>query len=78
MDALIHFLISSTFTGTNRMVMNEIKISFFKPAHDFGRNPVGKTCGCVLELPTTYESYASFNKEFTDLLESNVWSMELR
>jgi hypothetical protein len=51
-------------------------VRFVAPISDFSRVPVGHTCGCVIEIPTTYASAQEFSEEFGEVLMSNVWCME--
>lgn len=41
------------------------------------RHPVAHKCGCVLELPVTYDNYPEFRSEFKAVLESGVWVMDI-
>ncbi|KAK3084031.1 hypothetical protein FSP39_007063 [Pinctada imbricata] len=41
------------------------------------RRPVAHTCGRVLEIPKTYESYVIFKCEMNAVLNSNVWVMDI-
>lgn len=64
-------------TGADVLVANHIQVRFVEPANEFGRMPVGHTCGCVLELPDTYASQIEFTEEFTKVLNSNIWAMDI-
>jgi hypothetical protein len=60
-------------TGSN-ILGEEINVEFNK-MNGFGRRPTAQTCGCVLKIPTTYDSYQEMREEFENLLKSNVWEM---
>ena len=40
----------------------------FTKLEGLGRRPIAHTCGCVLKLPSAYDSYAEFRAEFTNVL----------
>ena len=45
---------------------------------DFARRPIiAHTCGRMLELPKNYESFPQSRSEFSSLLSSNVWVMDI-
>ena len=41
------------------------------------RGVIVHTCGPLLELPTTYDCYVKFMKEFSNLLQSGYWFMDI-
>ncbi|XP_031356742.1 uncharacterized protein LOC116180756 isoform X1 [Photinus pyralis] len=43
----------------------------------FGRVPIGHTCSGLLELPSSYENFVVFRSEMTNILQSNVWVMDI-
>jgi len=49
----------------------------FQCSEGFGRHPVGRTCGCTLELPSTYESYLEFEQEFNCILKNNDYDWKM-
>lgn len=63
-------------TGCDLMYQDEIKIHFSNLS-GLGRRPIGHTCSCTLELPTTYENFPDFRNEFVSVLKSGVWVMDI-
>lgn len=65
-------------TGAN-MLMGEsaIKVSFSTDCNINMRTPTSHTCSCLLVLPTTYDSYTEFRHEFSSVLSSNIWVMDI-
>ena len=65
-------------TGSSVCLSRSINIVFNKSI-GFSRHPVGHTCSCTLELPTTYNSYPEFTYEFQQLLmqPENEWTMDV-
>ena len=43
---------------------------------EFERRPVGRTCTCMLQLPSTYDNYPDFRADFNLILSSGVWAMD--
>ncbi|XP_076850602.1 uncharacterized protein LOC143500373 [Brachyhypopomus gauderio] len=64
-------------TGADVLVTSTIHVRFVAPSSDFVRSPQAHTCGCVLEMPNTYTSYLEMSEEFSRLLDSNVWVMDI-
>ncbi|KAJ7380549.1 hypothetical protein OS493_009016 [Desmophyllum pertusum] len=54
-------------TGSNVMVVPRIEVSFVDVS-GLARRPVAHTCTARLDLSTSYESYASFCREFSKIL----------
>ena len=63
-------------TGSSVMTSERINITF-NAVKGFGRHPVGRTCGCTLELPSTYESYLEFEQEFNCILKNNDYDWKM-
>lgn len=63
-------------TGSNLIVSDCVTV-FFTEMSDFMRRPIGRTCGMVLELSDSYESFPVFCSEFNDVLSNNVWVMDI-
>ena len=65
-------------TGSSVCLSRSINVVFNKSS-GFSRHPVGHTCSCTLELPTTYNSYPEFTYEFQQLLmqPENEWTMDV-
>lgn len=63
-------------TGADSITSDSI-IIHFKNIDGFGRASVAHTCGCILELPTSYDKYTDFRSEMNSLLASNIWIMDI-
>ena len=64
-------------TGADIIITDKIHVKLVESMSDFSRLPIGHTCGNVLELPNTYASYAEMNEELCNLLDSNIWVMDI-
>lgn len=62
-------------TGSN-LPIEKIKIEFIN-TEGFARVPIAHTCSRELQIPTTYENFLNFREEFNNLLNSNVWVMDM-
>ena len=62
----LHFVTGSTVTPVGK----GIKVCF-NPAQGLSRAPSASTCSNTLTISTTYETYAQFKKEFSQLLPSD-------
>ena len=63
-------------TGADAMCVSCINVDFTK-LEGLGRRPIAHTCGCVLELPSTYDTYAEFRAEFTNVLAKEKWQNDI-
>lgn len=54
---------------------NKIHITFNK-CSGFARRPTAHVCSSTLELPNSYDTFATFKKELITLLNSGVWVMD--
>ena len=41
------------------------------------QQPVTHICGCVLELPVSYESFPQFRQEMNNLFMSQCWDIDI-
>ena len=68
-------------TGEEILLKQDITVMFNGKTTKFGRTPVAHTCGMVLDLPDSYQSYMEFSTEFNPVnifwfckrLKGNVW-----
>ena len=68
---LLQFITCSPQCG-----LKEITIQFCVPT-SFTRRPTATTCGMVLQLPTTHESFSTLSHEFIEVLDnSHMWSFD--
>ena len=64
-------------TGSDVIAVTEITVSFnsLDRAH---RSPIARTCGPVLEVPTTYQSYNELAEEFSNLISNKeAWGFTI-
>lgn len=65
-------------TGSPHCVNQTVSVDFFVPSSSFVRRPTATTCGMVLHLPSTYESFSQFSQEFGEILRSShLWSFDI-
>ncbi len=66
-------------TGSCVCVTKEIKVTF-NSLSGLARRPIVHTCGCTLELPTSYSNYDDFYNEFRSILSQTnndfSWRMD--
>ena len=74
---LSDFFLVLLLVGSSLLIRDRIAVRFVGSTSEFTRRPVAHTCGCVLELPNSYQSFIEFRSEFTSILESNVWIMDV-
>lgn len=61
-------------TGSDVITTSKIEITFTN-LDGLSRRPVAHTCGCVLELPSTYQSYVELVEDFSSVLNAKyAWS----
>lgn len=63
-------------TGADVICVHRIDVTFTR-LEGLARRPVAHTCGCVVELPSTYDSYAEFRSEFTNILAKEKWQNDI-
>lgn len=63
-------------TGCEYISVEAINITFNRQ-RGFGRTPQIRTCGPLIELPSTYGSYREFRSEWSPILQSNYLNMDL-
>ena len=62
-------------TGSSALIVENITVSF-NSTTGMARRPIAHTCGCVLEVPSTYISYLEFEAEFSAILNDEYsWDM---
>lgn len=62
-------------TGSSALVVDKINIRF-NGLSGLSRRPIAHTCGCMLELPTSYATSLEFSMEFDSVLSSETaWIM---
>lgn len=63
-------------TGASMICVEGIRVSF-SSIDGLARRPVAHTCGCVIELPVTYESFPQFREEMNNVLGSQYWDIDI-
>lgn len=72
LQRFLHFI-----TGSDVLSCQTINVEF-NTLDGFQRRPVVHTCGPMLELPTTYETYTDLAEEFTNIMrEEQAWSFDI-
>lgn len=63
--------------GSNIVTVSEIKVAF-NTSVGLARSIVSRTCGPVLEIPSTFQTYNELSEEFTNILiNSFAWSFDI-
>ena len=39
--------------------------------------PIARTCGPVLELPSTYTNFVELREEFTNIMNKDKWEIDI-
>lgn len=63
-------------TGADVMCIDSIHVEFTK-LDGYARRPIAHICGCILELPSTYDTYAEFRTEFSNILAAGRWQNDI-
>lgn len=63
-------------TGSDLLTTKKISVDFTLQT-GLQRRPVAHTCGCMLQLSKTYESFMELRSEVDNVLTSNVWVMDI-
>ncbi|XP_046704308.1 uncharacterized protein LOC124385191 [Silurus meridionalis] len=63
-------------TGSDVICVTEIRV-VFTTLDGLARRPVAHTCGSVLELPCTYNSYPELRVEMENVLTSSYYTMDI-
>ena len=64
-------------TGSELLIVDEIKVSFTKNDSTFARRSIAHICGPCLELPSTYSNFCKVREEFTPILKKSTWEMDI-
>ena len=63
-------------SGSELMLFDAIQVHFTNVA-GLGRRPIAHTCNTLLELSSTYQSYPELREEFSAILTSDYWEMDI-
>ena len=58
------------------MLFDAIQVNFTNLS-GLGRRPIAYTCNTVLELSSTYQSFPELREEFSAILASDYWEMDI-
>lgn len=64
-------------TGADVILVNKITVAFPIAASSRSRIPVARTCGPVLEMCSTYNSFCQLREELTNFILSQDWTMDI-
>ena len=74
-DSLSLFL--QFITGSNVIACDRIEVAF-TTLEGTARRPIAHTCGPLLEIPSTYQSYNELSEEFSELLQQrDSWQFNI-
>ncbi|KAL3886532.1 hypothetical protein ACJMK2_026517 [Sinanodonta woodiana] len=62
------------FCTDSNLISEKITVEFTR-LYGFERRPVAHTCGNILQMSSTYETFSDMREEFENVLSSNVWEM---
>ena len=74
MDEIRRFLRFTT--GSSVLIAEKIAVTF-NALSEISHRPIAHTCSCVLELPSTYQSFLDFEQEFSAVLADDDYSWDL-
>ena len=77
LDKLMLKYLLEFLTGSQFLIVDEIKVSFTKNDSTFAKRPIAHTCGPCLELPSTYINFCELREEFTSILKESTWEMDI-
>ena len=63
-------------SGSELMLFDAVQINFTNLS-GLGRRPIAHTCNTVLELSSTYQSFPELREEFSAILASDYWEMDI-
>ncbi|XP_068737060.1 uncharacterized protein [Montipora capricornis] len=63
-------------SGSELMLFAAIQIEF-TDLSGLGRGPIAHTCNTVLQLPSTYQSFPELREDFSSILSSDNWEMDI-
>ena len=62
-------------TGSDMLCYDAIAVTF-RAVEGLARRPIATTCSCLLELPSTYESFPDLRNEFLNILKNDDWPID--
>ncbi|PFX15053.1 hypothetical protein AWC38_SpisGene20754 [Stylophora pistillata] len=74
MPKLLQFLRFTT--ALDIIIYKKIEVTFIK-YEGFSARPIAHTCGPLLEIPSTYTNYVELRKDLTNILNRELWEMDI-
>ena len=71
---LIQFLRFTT--ASDVLITNKLEVTFTK-FEGAACRPIALTCGPLLELPSTYSNFVELREQFNNILEKDMWEMDI-
>ena len=68
---------SLRFTTASDVIVTDTLTVSFTDSGGLQRRPISHTCGCTLEVPSTYASFCELREEFMAILNSDSWEMNI-
>ena len=63
-------------TGSDLLTIPHISLELTHMS-GFERRPIAHTCGCVLQIADHFDNFMEFRSEFDNVLESQIWIMDI-
>lgn len=63
-------------TASDVLITNKLEVTFTKFECAACR-PIAHTCGPLLELPSTYSNFVELREQFNNILEKDIWEMDI-
>ena len=63
--------------GSDVHTGRSISVEFLQFDSDIERRPIARTCACILQLASNYDTFVDFRKEFNNVLNSGIWIMDI-
>ena len=63
-------------TASDVLITNKLEVTFTK-FEGAACRPIALTCGPLLELPSTYSNFVELREQFNNILEKDMWEMDI-
>ena len=63
--------------GADVIICHKIIVVISTEDSSKGRPPLARTCGCVLEIPSTFANFVEFREEFGNILNCDNWEIDI-
>ena len=71
---LIQFLRFTT--ASDVLIANKLEVTFTK-FEGAACRPIAHTCGPLLEVPSIYSNFVELREQFNNILEKDIWEMDI-